>query len=212
MSEDRLNIRGPGPDETAMSMAADAFAQRVGRALRRAESAPPELAASVMRAVAGDGESGSRSQVSALTRWWTRPRPLSLSPLAGLALAAGFAGIVALGALGVSRSFGSGGPVVATARTDTLHLVRFVFVDPTASRVALAGDFNGWSAEARPLTASGENGIWSVTIPLGSGRYEYAFVVDGKRWVADPFAARVSDEFGGESSVIRLDGGGFRTM
>jgi hypothetical protein len=34
------------------------------------------------------------------------------------------------------------------------------------------------------------------------GRHEYAFIVDGKRWTADPFAPPRSDEFDTSSSVI----------
>ena len=44
----------------------------------------------------------------------------------------------------------------------------------------------------------------SVSLPLTAGRYEYAFVVDGKRWIADPSLPTAHDEFGGEHSVLRL--------
>ena len=219
MSEHPRSIDRSSSDAGALSAAEASFAQQAGAALRRAEAVPPDFELRVMRAVASeappDGVSGRGVTVA---RWWTRPRHLTLSPLGGLALAAGFAGLVALGAWGVAGQPGavgssaSPGVSVASARTDTVHLVRFVFVEPTAFRVALAGDFNGWSTEARPLAMSGANGVWSVTVPLAPGRYEYAFVVDGERWVADPFARRVSDEFGGESSVIRLDGSEIRTM
>ena len=47
----------------------------------------------------------------------------------------------------------------------------------------------------------------AIIVPLNAGRYEYAFVVDGKRWIADPAASHVRDEFGGETSVLRLAGG-----
>jgi hypothetical protein len=45
-----------------------------------------------------------------------------------------------------------------------------------------------------------------VSIALTPGRHEYAFVVDGERWVADPFALTTRDEFGQESSVVRVGG------
>lgn len=218
MSENPRSTDQSSSDAGALSAAEASFAQRVGAALRRAEAVPPDLERHVMRAVASEAPDGFSGRGVTVARWWTRPRHLTLSPLGGLALAAGFAGLVALGAWGVAGQLGavgwsaSRGASVASARTDTVHLVRFVFVEPTASRVALAGDFNGWSTEARPLAMSGDNGVWSVTVPLAAGRYEYAFVVDGERWVADPFARRVSDEFGGESSVIRLDGSEIRTM
>ena len=91
---------------------------------------------------------------------------------------------------------------MAAAAPDTVHLVRFVLVNPGARQVALAGDFNGWQAEALTPTASG--GVWSVALPLRAGRYEYAFVVDGERWLADPALPSTRDEFGGEHSVLHL--------
>jgi 1,4-alpha-glucan branching enzyme len=53
----------------------------------------------------------------------------------------------------------------------------------------------------------GVPGVWSVELPLRQGRHEYAFVVldtTGERWVADPLAPRVRDEFGTESSVVTV--------
>ena len=46
-------------------------------------------------------------------------------------------------------------------------------------------------------------GAWTVTIPLQPGRYEYMFVVDGKEWIADPFAVEQSDDgFGSRNAVL----------
>jgi 1,4-alpha-glucan branching enzyme len=92
--------------------------------------------------------------------------------------------------------------VAVAAAPDTVHLVRFVLVNPDAKQVALAGDFNGWQSEA--LTAAPSGGVWSVALPLTSGRYEYAFVVDGERWIADPSLPTARDEFGGEHSVLHV--------
>jgi hypothetical protein len=41
-------------------------------------------------------------------------------------------------------------------------------------------------------------------VALTPGRHEYAFIVNGTRWVADPLAVKTSDDFGTESSVIRV--------
>jgi hypothetical protein len=151
--------------------------------------------------------------------WWRRPRRLTLSPLAGLALAAGFAGIVVAAhesGRGASRHLppapahiaAAAGPARA-AVADTVHLVRFVLVDRAARRVTLVGDFNGWNRTATQLVRTGardDAAVWSVSVPLPPGRHEYAFVVDGERWVADSAAPVVEDEFGTRSSVVTLDG------
>ena len=108
-----------------------------------------------------------------------------VSPVAGLALAAAASGVMALGAMR---------PAAAPARVvdaiqDTLRLVRFMFEAPAATSVALAGDFNQWSARATPLSAEGSAGVWSVVVALAPGEHRYAFVVNDTGWVADPRAA-----------------------
>jgi 1,4-alpha-glucan branching enzyme len=41
-------------------------------------------------------------------------------------------------------------------------------------------------------------------VSLEAGRHEYAFVVDGEKWSPDPFAPAITDEFGTESSIVRI--------
>jgi len=93
---------------------------------------------------------------------------------------------------------------VPSPRPDTVQLVRFVFVDRNADRVELVGDFNEWARGTTQLKRSGAPGVWAVSIPLSPGRHEYAFIINGSRWVADPLAVKSSDDFGTESSVIRV--------
>jgi hypothetical protein len=51
----------------------------------------------------------------------------------------------------------------------------------------------------------GEGGRFYAEIELGTGQYEYQFVVDGERWVADPAAALARDDgFGRKNSVITI--------
>jgi 1,4-alpha-glucan branching enzyme len=98
-------------------------------------------------------------------------------------------------------------PQSVAARRDTVHVVRFVLVAPGASSVALAGDFNRWDVNADQLRPVGGDGVWSASVPLTPGRHEYAFVIDGTHWVADPAAAAtLADEFGGQSSIVTVGG------
>jgi len=81
-------------------------------------------------------------------------------------------------------------------------LVRLVVLQPGARSVHVAGDFNGWNPARTPLEPS-EGGAWTVTLPLQPGRYAYQFVVDGDRWIADPFAAEQNDDgFGSRNAVL----------
>lgn len=200
----------------------DAFARKVAQPLREPEVLDQEFERRVMSAV----------QAEPVPRPWQRPlevsvAPLrvSLTPLRALAVAAGFGGLIVLGTLGATGWFGrvDGTNTVATATglsatsgsstssgssvtpaVDTVHLVRFVLVAPEARDVTLVGDFNAWSSEATRLVPTGDGGVWSVSVPLPPGRHEYAFVVDGEQWVADPTTPRHVDEFGTESSVLRV--------
>ncbi|WP_170311611.1 type I pullulanase [Vallitalea okinawensis] len=70
----------------------------------------------------------------------------------------------------------------------------------TQSKVAIAGGFNGWSTEDT-LLVKGENNIWSTTLDLSPGSYEYKFVVDGS-WIADPLNELKS----GDNSLVIVDG------
>ena len=92
----------------------------------------------------------------------------------------------------------------SVAKSDTVQLVRFVFVEPRASKVEVVGDFNAWARGATELQRTGAPGVWEVSVPLSPGRHEYAFIINGSRWVADPLAVKSSDDFGTESSVIRV--------
>ena len=128
-----------------------------------------------------------------------------------MAIAAGIAAIIAVSSIAGSRMLmrSHESPVTAQAAPapDTVHMVRFVFVDSGAASVALVGDFNEWTKGATELKRSGAPGVWTVAVPLTPGRHEYAFIINGSRWVADPLAIRSSDDFGTESSVIRVDAG-----
>jgi len=77
---------------------------------------------------------------------------------------------------------------VASAIRDTLRIVQFMLTAPAASRVALAGDFNGWDPRAIPLERDRRDGRWAVTLALAPGRHNYAYVVDDTQWVRDPAA------------------------
>jgi hypothetical protein len=83
-------------------------------------------------------------------------------------------------------------------------LVRFVLYAPGAHRVAVAGTFNQWDRVAAPLVPAGTSGVWTTTLALPVGQHQYAFVVDGARWVADPGAPAVNDGFGRRNSVVAV--------
>ena len=183
-----------------------AFCERVAEHLRQPERLDASFDARLMERV----RHASAAHTGRRTSWWRTEHTFRVSPLAGLALAAGISMFVALStlALGSRMWTQSASPVVAQApahtRTDTVNVVRFVFADAHASSVQLVGDFNEWTKGATNLKPSGAPGVWTVSVPLHPGRHEYAFIVNGTRWIADPLAAKSSDDFGTESSVIHV--------
>jgi Glycogen recognition site of AMP-activated protein kinase len=92
--------------------------------------------------------------------------------------------------------------------------VRFVLYAPGAGRVAVAGTFNHWDADAGPLAPTHTPGLWTATLPLLPGQHQYVFLVDGQRWVTDPAAPTVDDGFGRQNSVVAVSaqGGGGRAL
>ncbi|HEU0252431.1 MAG TPA: isoamylase early set domain-containing protein, partial [Pyrinomonadaceae bacterium] len=82
----------------------------------------------------------------------------------------------------------------------------FVFHDDEADSVAVAGDFNNWSEVATLLQRNG-SGLWSTEIVIPrSGRFEYKFVVNERRWIEDPSnGMKALDQFGGFNSVIVVE-------
>lgn len=185
-----------------------AFVERIAPPLRTPETLDPSFEARLMAVARAEAP---RLYPRGRRAWWRRPRTVRLSPLGALAFAAGFAGIVsistlaAIGALGGAG--GDGRRDVREAAGESVHVVRFVLAAPGARTVTLVGDFNAWAKEATPLATAAVPGVWTVSVPLRPGRHEYAFIVDGERWVVDPLAAVVTDDFGTESSVVTVAGG-----
>lgn len=71
-----------------------------------------------------------------------------------------------------------------------------------AREVALVGDFNDWDPAANRLERHGSS--WNLTLRLPPGRYRYAYLVDGQRWLPDPGLPAAGDDFGTPTSVITV--------
>jgi hypothetical protein len=158
--------------------------------------------------------------------WLVRPRAIRVSPLGALA-AAGLAFVAATlgmrreaprqdegqtgefkvtGEFPTIRSTAEPTVTAAASRTrDTVFVTRFMIVAPNARQVSLVGDFNDWDQASTPLLKVAANGVWTAEVKLPPGRYAYAFLLDGQRWIADPGAPpAVGDDFGRPSSVVTV--------
>jgi glycosidase len=101
-------------------------------------------------------------------------------------------------------TIGDGG-VVPTRSCGTV----FTFGDPAPATVAVAGEFNGWSATANLLTGPDVNGQWQTTVTLPPGAYAYKLVASDPAgtatWELDPANPYTKFAGGVENSVVEVD-------
>jgi hypothetical protein len=94
-------------------------------------------------------------------------------------------------------------PAAANANAEGAVPVQFTLDLPTATSVAVVGDFNEWNATSSPMRQLPGSDVWTATLVISPGRHVYSFVVDGKTWIADPRAPRAADsDFGKPGSVL----------
>lgn len=184
-----------------MDDALDQFAKDVARPLREPVYVTEGFHARTMSAI-------RREEVAVAAPFTAKT--IRVTPFVALGLAAVLIA-VAIGSAMLGRmsamsqtNVASNAPAPVVVARDTVHVVRFQLAAPGAHTVALVGDFNDWMKNAIVLRPADKPGVWTASVPLTPGRHEYAFVVDGKRWVPDPYAVTHRDEYDVESSVIRV--------
>ncbi|HET7229570.1 MAG TPA: glycogen-binding domain-containing protein [Longimicrobium sp.] len=213
MSNDRIHawldgdlpLEALNDDEREEALALRAFFDAAAEPLRATPA--PDLSARVMAALPPAATPGkARSPFAGVLEWLWSPRPVRLTfrPAYGVAFAC-----VAAAALALPRPNTPAAlvreplPTVVAHRPGTPPVyVQFRIRVPGAHQVQLAGTFTGWKPEY--ALSRSESGEWTVLVPLRPGVHDYAFVVDGDRWVADPNAPQVDDSFGGTNSRISL--------
>lgn len=181
------------------------FLEQIARPLREPVEMSAGFEARVMAAT-------RKRESAGVLEWIVRPRVLRLSPLAGLAAAAGIViAALTLDRAGAERASpqvavtSPAAPAAPAAAVDTIKLVQFMLVAPDARTVSVVGDFNDWDPTATPLREASDAGVWTITVPLTAGRHQYVFMVDGNRWTPDPAApTAVEDDFGMPNSVITV--------
>jgi hypothetical protein len=182
------------------------YVEWIAREARRPVVVDPAARDRVMAAVRA--EPVPRKQTSVWGRL-VRPHAFHLSPVGGALLAAGLVGIGVLSGTFVNNRGGRSPVGYPTDTVASRHpvssvdtVVKFVYLAPKADKVFLVGDFNGWDTTKTPLSRAND-GSWSVTIPLASGRHLYGFVVDGS-WSTDPHAPLAPDDGFGHANSVKL--------
>jgi 1,4-alpha-glucan branching enzyme len=85
------------------------------------------------------------------------------------------------------------------------QMVTFVYpaTETNVQNVAITGDFNSWNIYGIPMTYM--NGVWVVLIQLEYGIYQYKYILNGDKMIADPYAEGYSpDGKGGKNSFVEV--------
>ena len=82
--------------------------------------------------------------------------------------------------------------------------VKFSCKMPKAKSISVTGSFNKWSKRKNKMKKS-TTGLWSCSVKLKPGRYEYRFVVNGSEWANDPKAKECCpNDQGGLNCVVHV--------
>lgn len=143
-----------------------------------------------------------RSGFTRLLEWVLQPRVVRVTPLsAGLVTAALAALLLIPGRATTPEPNGTPDPVEAVV------YVQFILDAPTATSVAVAGDFSEWEPEFTLEDADGD-GVWTGRVPVEPGVHSYMFLIDGTEWETDPRADRYQDDgFGNQNAVLAVAAG-----
>ena len=76
-------------------------------------------------------------------------------------------------------------PKAAKAAKTTERNVTFTVRADAGKAVYLAGCFNQWNPTGKKMLDKKNEGVYTASVKLAPGRYEYKFVIDGT-WCADP--------------------------
>ncbi|HET8655157.1 MAG TPA: glycogen-binding domain-containing protein [Longimicrobiaceae bacterium] len=212
MNDDRIHacLDGELPREALSAeelRELQALERELAAVVSRVRDAPPvDLRAAVLARLpeAAPAAQPAARGLTPLRRVWSwlwEPRVVNvrLRPTYGLAA---MALLLALLLSPSGRTMWRSSPRGVAATSAPAVYVQFRLDAAQAHSVSLAGSFSAWrpSVELHQVA----DGVWSASVPLTPGVYDYLFLVDGSRWVPDPAAPSVADDFGGTNSRLFL--------
>jgi hypothetical protein len=164
---------------------------------------PRELARSIMGAV----QQRRFPWWLRLYRWARSPRRIVFTPLQAASFAAALALVLVAGAQ--VRFWQATTPQqTVVAGVPGPIPVRLELSMPQARSVAVVGSFNSWQGEGYEMVKDQAEGSWILVLKLPAGRYEYAFLLDGEKLLADPQTSFLQDDgFGNQNAVLIVGNG-----
>jgi len=159
---------------------------------------PSNLLTSVMQSI----QPKKLSWMQRVALWAKSPKSFTFTPLRLAPVAVALIGILFVSGYWIYRQKDL--RFYPTQSESQIPIV-FNLSIPDAQAVAVVGTFNGWKPRGYEMQFNPDKKIWSLTVRLPEGRYEYAFLVDGQRVLPDPEASLYQDDgFGNENSVMIL--------
>jgi hypothetical protein len=142
-----------------------------------------------------------------LYRWARSPRRIVFTPLQAASFAAALAMALVVGAQ--VRFWQTTTPQqTVMAGVPGPIPVRLELSMPHARSVAVVGSFNSWQAEGYEMVKDEAKERWILLLKLPAGRYEYAFLLDGEKLLADPQTSFLQDDgFGNQNAVLIVGNG-----
>jgi len=145
--------------------------------------------------------------------WWKNlwrqlQTPMSVTPIRMLELSAAAVGLILVAVVFLSRNQNENDMTLTLNNTAQIEkLVVFTLDMPDASHVELIGSFNQWAPEGYRMYRDKQRGVRRLSVPLQSGRYEYAFRVDGEMVLPDPKGLLQQDDgYGNRNSILIING------
>jgi hypothetical protein len=184
--------------------------EKVGKDLRRIaglvagipDKEPPDtLVESVMTQI-------QPRRLSLLKRLWCKARtPIPFTPLRMVPVGAALAAVLVLAVFLGRAPERHDLPFTAAGAEKSKSKVFFTLNMPYASTVDVIGSFNKWTPSGFRMHWDENRKLWVLPLTLEKGRYEYAFLVDGKKVVPDPGALLHQDDgFGNQNSILVVGG------
>jgi hypothetical protein len=89
----------------------------------------------------------------------------------------------------------------SVAKTGAKKKVSLTYYSPDSGHVEIAGSFNSWKPQKMKKSA---DGVWSVSLTLPVGEYQYKYVFDGISWEVDSNAPSMNFD-GVENNILKVD-------
>lgn len=191
----------------------DPFIDQIADELRRPVRLDPRFDERVMEALNAPEVIPLHPDRQPRRPWIVRPWTVRVSPIAAFAAAAALVGVIAIGAWQLrapdqvqvaTQPIGVGDLVpVANTGEEPLVVHQFTYYQKGLKSISVVGEFNDWDDDSTSLMEVSP-GVWTISLHLRPGVYEYQYILNGTQRVTDPTMPQTSSDFGSPNSVVKV--------